>query len=1229
MAIPSNLYAEKVFSEHPLDLWALDDPVDYISLISEADRDISSWTLTGGSASLEPGASDEPFIESHVSAIEGEIPEEDFGVCLATSDSIINFNSLNSDMGNITISSYFNVPSSYVNDIKLGYEYFDELTGNRTTVYKYIPVTVYDRWFLISETFDYPDKNVSLKLFIEFSYRNGGADHSHKILVNGLTLGQWSEEYCATSLGVSPQSLPSSIPLDGYNAIEAAPYGISDSTGYYLSKNNILLAKNTGLPMVYGSSNITKINPDPDFGPSLILPGNGFLNESKKYSEMTLEFWLRVDLDSSSQQRLIGPIASTDGLYIRGPVFLLKVGNNFGTYFVNEWARPMLVHIRVSSTRASLLINGDEVVSFEVDMAQVDLPPKENDLGKDQDWIGVFSYSNFTTLEVDCIGIYSYTVPTIVAKRKFVYGQGVEFPENINTAYSGTSMAIDYKMANYANNYNYPETGRWQQGTSDNFLVRQDGLSTPNYSRPEIFSNEYDIERFLQSQDLVQSEDGQRFVRLNPESVPGAETAMSFENLNFISGGTRGLYCVLQDTGPTNETVTLLRIFDRTSSNYLDIVRNENTISYILKYNGDPSTLYSVEANSDNSLYSVGIDFRTFSNYFGGKAASFLGRKSSLSLYVGNNQELSANSYAGNIFLVGFFNDRSYGDISDAFSPNGTTWAENSVDFWGMDTFEDPPGGAEYSDEFSARVVEGENPSTLAAELLDAEVSTYVLWLSKLFDTYRFDIKVKSYWEDYIPLQYFAKYVEDKKGRKRYDVDFIQFNISYPSPSTFFETESDPQSWTYAQLYDEYNTPIQRSYTSLDNPLFTGYDDYGNLRDRSTKTYSYNTSDILKTYISFQLLSSGANAPQSAFLSIEPAPKDGIVRPGSNWLTTKYEVVNNMIIYPPKNIPFSEIAIVTHIESKIPGIFELPVKIKSLQYCSQSLSENSYNPIGTKFGIPIYPYKRSGIYYNFKDDNPFTIYKGSSPYLYLSRYSGIGRRGRYDPLVSQGLMIPMNQGKASDYRVIAAQMSIRYDEDFFTYAPVQILEIEAKDRFIKVYMQAIQREGKRARIYAVDARTGKVEDQIAFYWNGSIVKDPVVSIKEWAMLGIAFATPIDVANTVGFIRFTGPLIYNNVSHYQSTNLQEAQEISTRPWYKVKSVGATEFEWEFWKDFYLWGGVLVVSTSSFYGISPSDIYKTYTGTNKFIIDDDRPIVFGEYAYSALTGAQWQTQVVTPL
>ena len=42
MSTPSNLYAEKVFAEHPTGLWALDDNADYISLISEQQRNLSN-----------------------------------------------------------------------------------------------------------------------------------------------------------------------------------------------------------------------------------------------------------------------------------------------------------------------------------------------------------------------------------------------------------------------------------------------------------------------------------------------------------------------------------------------------------------------------------------------------------------------------------------------------------------------------------------------------------------------------------------------------------------------------------------------------------------------------------------------------------------------------------------------------------------------------------------------------------------------------------------------------------------------------------------------------------------------------------------------------------------------------------------------------------------------------------------------------------------------------------
>jgi hypothetical protein len=104
---------------------------------------------------------------------------------------------------------------------------------------------------------------------------------------------------------------------------------------------------------------------------------------------------------------------------------------------------------------------------------------------------------------------------------------------------------------------------------------------------------------------------------------------------------------------------------------------------------------------------------------------------------------------------------------------------------------------------------------------------------------------------------------------------------------------------------------------------------------------------------------------------------------------------------------------------------------------------------------------------------------------------------------------------------------------------------------------------------------------------------------------------------------------NSISHYQSTNLQEVQQVSSRPWFRVKQIDATEIEWDFWRQSYLWNGVLVISTKSFYGVSPEDIYKTYTGNNKIIVDDSQALQLNSYEYVVIKDAAWQTQTVSPV
>jgi hypothetical protein len=386
---------------------------------------------------------------------------------------------------------------------------------------------------------------------------------------------------------------------------------------------------------------------------------------------------------------------------------------------------------------------------------------------------------------------------------------------------------------------------------------------------------------------------------------------------------------------------------------------------------------------------------------------------------------------------------------------------------------------------------------------------------------------------------------------------------------------------------------------------------------------------MLKSYITFEYLEDGANASNGFFTNTESVPKNGVVTPGSDWLTTKYEVVDNIVIYPPSGVDFNDIAIVFHLEFNVNGIKYHPIKIKSLQVASQAFNYNTANNIGTRFGTQVYPYTNSGYYYNYKTKNPLTVYKGSSPYLYLTRHSGLELRGDYDPFINRGVAIPINSNKYQDYEVMAMQSLIRFNGDFFSYAPTQIMQINAKGKTIKFYMVANHPTGKRAKIYAIDASTGALYNGVSFYVNGQIVKEPVINVNEWIMLGIGFPQILNFKSYTGSIMINGPIIFNALSFYETTSLQAIQTVAERPWSRVKFATDGLFNWEYWSDYFVWQGVLVQSSISYYGVSPVDLYKAYTGTNKIIVDDTRPFRFKSYEYSVYKDIAWQSQISDPV
>jgi hypothetical protein len=1218
MSNPSNLYAEKIYSEHPLVLWALDDKADYISLITEAQRDVENeWSVSGGTAS-EGTTTDEPFTDSITVELEGNIPSGSTNNIICISPDLVNFEDLNTELGTFSVGGYFYSNSAYLESVSIGFEYTDTTTSLVVQKLETFTTTLFQNWGFISGTFEIPNEFTNLRAVVKIATVSGGlTTAAYQFYLNGITVGQWSEEFNTTSLGVTPQAFPSTIALTTTDqVVPASAYGLSANQGYYLVNNNALLAKNTSIPLVYGASGVTRLIPNTAGKPSLIIPGKGFLNEVGRYKEYTVEFWARINSSASTPRRIFGPIAGSDGLYVEDGFLTLVLSDNFSSHFVGEWVRPMLIQIRLIRNSATVLLNGEEVISMAIDTESLILP-EETLNGDSQDWLGFYAYSDVSPIEIDCVAIYSYQVPLTVAKRRWVYGQGVLSPEGINSAYGGTSAFIDYPFADYTSNYNYPDFAQWQQGSFDNLTTTSTSLTTPEYSLPEIFLDSKTITEFYDdNQEIQEVASGltvpNKFITFRPNAGWNSEQCyINFPRFNILNDQVKAIYGVFStedigpESGPTVQPQTLIKIYNTLTGDYFIIKQEEDIIKYVLNYNGTDEELYTTASLESNQLFSVGINLDNLINNFGENVSAFFGNQNGLKTYVGGDEE-PLNTFTGKIYSFGLSTGVNASSISGYFLSSGV---------------------AIFDDLSISGVLEEEN----AIDLI-AHTASYTLLPTESYGKFFLDIGVSGYWQDYLPLSYFAQYVTNDVGNQFYDLDFLQFNIGYPAPDKLSETEVVLESWTYEDLKQDYKNPIQQTYAQLDNILYTGWANYQDMLEKSAKFYEYDTSDAsIRSYVTFQYVSDGANAAQDSFTLIETPKSDKIIDidQHASWASTKFEVVDNTIIYPTKTIDFNELAVVFHLEFKLRNILTKPIKLNRLEFASQALSSNSFNAIGTRFGVNIFPYKRSGIYYDYKSKNPFSIYKGSTPYLYLNRKTGIQVRGEFDQQINRGIAVPINQELAANYRVSASQIWMRYDDDQFPSIPTELFEIDYKGDTIKFYMVADSEKGTRARIYAKSQSTGLAFNGIAYYWNGALVREPVVTVKEWGVLGIAFGTALNFDAYLGGINLTGPMLFNNIAYYQANNLQQVQSTITRPWLKVKTDGATNYQWQYWLNNFTWEGVLVVEASDLYGVNPSDVYRSYLGTNKIIIDDSEGMIFDAEKLRLYSDTDWQTVVKIPV
>ncbi len=1290
MATPLNLYATKVFAEQPLGLWALDDKADYISFLDPTDQDLDLWGKTGVTSVVDatngqvftqipPGI---PFPEIEVNGIIGA--SNNGGLVTFTSPFQLQPSNINAEQETFSFGLYSYSFSKTIN-MRIGFRYTDPGDQEVYEVIKPAALSSTQAWSVVAETFKLPDNFEDLELIIEFYYTDEQAPY--EFAINAITAGQWAEEFQLKSFGTDLINVPSTISIPSTQGIEAQPYGFPTNSGYYIADDNSLSARNMGLPLVFGSKNSTYLKPKTN-SPSLIIPAFGFLNQAGQFNSLTAEFWIKIYSQTVQPRRIFGPIASDDGIYVEGPFLKLKIGTSIGSYYIKEWDRPMLVDIKVTPRNASVIINGDEVIALILDPKKYRFVPS-TDQGNDQDWLGFYAYEDVPTIQLDCVAIYPYEVPAIVAKRRWVYGQAVEVPTDIKGSDSASSVFVDYPFSKYARNYYFPSSSKWSSGNIENLIAEEDTLRPPRHELPELRFTDKTREDWIN--DLELSQDLQNpVITLNPsEEWDNTEGHLFFKNLNFLATQTRSFYGVFESETFSPEPQTLFQITNTVSSNTLQVYTQGNVITTgnetifskqdgnrvtisgithglstgtkVLVYGSDRVTngLYEIEVITDNSFFYtsngsqtvansedanlkfihdstiyysfttkqtngslkedifystpgqrvdqrffVGLDIPRFTKARGKELASFLGTRQKLLVYVAGTQQL-AQTFRGKIHRVGFCTERNLNKIKHLFNSDGIPVDYvNVFDSFGPSTFD---AGADYfgndidSDgnaltpppSFWSLILDGGDPYDFASVTAEEHIASYTLIPKVYFDAFSLDIGVDSYWEDYLPLSYFAKNVLDARGRQRSELTFLQFNIDYP---------------------------VIKNYQ--DNKFDT-------------------SQAIVKSYISFQYLRNGSNTTSSSFTNVEKLGKDRIVSPGTSWINTKYEVVNGTTIYPPTDVDINNISINIYLEFVVDGINLNPATIRSVQLSSQAYGY-SPNKIGTKFGTDLIPFSRSGKYFNYKFGPALGIYKGSSPYLYNTSDSGIELKVPYSNKNIQGISLPINKNAAEFFKIGSLQMSLKYGEELLPNIPTKIFEIAHRGNSISFFLVADSPSRKRGQIYAINDQTGRLQGSTIFFSNGIPAKRAVVYPNSWMVLGLSFPAFLSFSNFTGAIRFTSPIMFNNITYLQTNRADDDERFGFRQWFAVRSQLGDPLDWGYWagkeivggevvdlEQTFNWEQVLLFSSVLREEVDASTIYNVFTGTERITSEGDNPLRLDGYEYNVLKNIRWSSNVVTPV
>jgi hypothetical protein len=426
------------------------------------------------------------------------------------------------------------------------------------------------------------------------------------------------------------------------------------------------------------------------------------------------------------------------------------------------------------------------------------------------------------------------------------------------------------------------------------------------------------------------------------------------------------------------------------------------------------------------------------------------------------------------------------------------------------------------------------------------ETGTYVVRPFTRYGQFYLDVEAGGYFEDAIPLSYFGRNFQNEDGSYSSNLEFFQINIGYDG------------------LYE------------------------------TTET-NYNVSGSeMKCYITFQPITATVEKPLREFTTTSALPLNRIIDvSGASYATladTKYEWINGTVVIPPTN--YDDWKVVVYFVIAAEGVISAPFKVKNLSISSQAYTDHS--EVGTRFGNKI------------ESTDRFAIYKENTPYLYLTKDSGV------EPLDGTST-IPINKNGSYPYLVGNLNMFIK---------PNLLLD-ESNTLFTIRSRYANMNLTYNGTGWHLRKEGDLPLEYVSLYQNGELVTEFDLVKDKWTMIGIEFGEPLDFAVATGFgIDLNVGAVYQNISVSQLSETQVESTAIVRTWEGVKIQ-----TWQNWLDDpSVETFADLVSSRAYlqYPVDPTQIYKIFTGGNSTSVGATDPnLSIGGMNMTMATGVEWTT------